>query len=181
LRSAIRDPDPVVVLEPRSLYAERGEIELGEEGLIRLGRARSLMNGGSVTVVALGQMVGRAVKAVKTGGFDAEVIDLLTLVPWDREAVTESVRRTGRLAVVEDSPQSGGWGNEIVSHVASHALSSLLAPPIRICAPDVPVPYPKSLESRYAPTAGYVGEQLSAYLDTNLAPEHWWVKEAVAL
>lgn len=176
LRSAVRDPGPVVVLEPRALYAERGEVTLGDEGLVRLGVARTIRDGDQVTVVALGQTVGGSLRAVEEAGIDADLIDLATLVPWDAEAVLASVRRTGRLAVVEEAPLSGGWGHEIVSTVATRAFDALIAPPIRICAPDVPVPYPKDLELMYCPQPGYIAYQLTAYLRDDRPPMHWWEK-----
>lgn len=179
LRSAIRDPNPVIVLEPRSLYAERQEVVTGPEGIIELGRARIRRAGSQVTVVALGGTVEVAAKAIEESGIDADLIDLLTLSPWDRPTVMDSVRRTGRLVVVEDSPHSGGWGSEIVAAVVSEAFSDLAAPPFRITAPDVPVPYPKTLESKYRPSSAEVSRQLTEYLAQGSVPAPWWIKEGV--
>ncbi len=178
-RAAIRDPDPVVVLEPRALYAERGPVTTGEEGMIELGRARVARTGSAATVVTLGQTTGVALAAADAG-LDIEVVDLLTIYPWDRETVLASVRRTGRLIVIEEAPESGGWGHEIVSTVTSAAFSDLQAAPFRITAPNAPVPYAKALEARYLPTAEEVGQQLSSYLSTGVVPAPWWVREGVA-
>jgi len=180
LRSAIRHPDPTLVLEPRALYGDRGEVVTGEEGLVPLGRAQVVRSGGAATVVTLGQTTGVALRAAEATGLDLEVVDLLTVVPWDRKTVLDSVGRTGRLIVVEESPLSGGWGHEIVSTVVTEAFARLEAPPFRITAPDVPVPYAKDLEARYLPTVEEVGHQLAAYLDSGTVPVPWWVREGVA-
>lgn len=177
LRSAIRYDGPVVVLEPRAIYGNRGEFVRGDEGMVSIGKARIVRAGEQLTVVTLGQTVGITLDAVEKSGIDAEVIDLSTLVPWDRETVLESASRTGRLVVVEEAPQSGGWGNEVVSAVATAAFDSLKAPPFRITTPDVPVPYSPELERRFLPTAEYVSEQLESFLRTDQVPEPWWQKE----
>lgn len=180
LRSAIRHDGPVVVLEPRALYGNRGEVVQGEDGIVPLGKARIVRAGSDMTVVALGQTVQIALNAVSATAIDAEVIDLSTLVPWDQETIFESVARTGRLVVVEEAPQSGGWGHEIVSTVTSKNFSALTGPPFRITTPDVPVPYTPNLERRFLPTAEYVSEQLESFLKTNEIPDPWWVQEGIA-
>ena len=95
LRSAIRDEDPVVILEPRVLYAEREEVTLGPDGLIPLGVADIRRTGDDVTIVSLGQTVRVALTAAEGAPWTADVIDLRTLIPWDRERICESVERTG--------------------------------------------------------------------------------------
>ncbi|WP_432970405.1 alpha-ketoacid dehydrogenase subunit beta [Dactylosporangium sp. CA-233914] len=178
LRAAIQDEDPVVVLEPRALYAERGEVVTGDTGIVPLGQARTLTRGDSATVVALGQTVRSAVNAAaQTPGL--EVIDLATLVPWDQGTVLASVARTGRLVTVEEAPAGGGWGAEIVAAVTAKAFRSLQAPPLRITAPDVPVPYSKTLEARYCPDTAEIVTQVAAFLKTDDIPAPWWVREGV--
>ena len=174
LRSAVRDPDPVIVLEPRSLYGSRDEVETGEAGVVPLGLARRVTEGEDVTIVALGQMVGVAADAAAGASWTADVIDLQTLVPWDRATVVESVTRTGRLVVVEEAPYTGGWGTEITDHVGGELFGRLSAPPLRITTPDVPVPYSGPLEARYLPSAGYVIEQVDELLSTGRRPQPWW-------
>lgn len=181
LRSAIRDQDPVVVLEPRALYAQRDEVATGEDGIIPLGTARIARAGSAATVVTLGQTKNVALKAAEQANLDLEVIDLLSLVPWDIETVLSSVRRTGKLVVIEESPESGGWGSEIVSTVVRHAFSNLSAAPFRITAPNVPVPYAKDLEARYLPTAEDVVRQLDGYLSSGQIPAPWWVQEGIVV
>ncbi|MDI1288397.1 MAG: transketolase C-terminal domain-containing protein [bacterium] len=176
LRSAIRDENPVVFLEPKALYGEREAVVVGEAGVIPLGKAATLRTGSDITLVVLGQMVGRALEAAETlaADVDVEVIDLRTLRPWDKAAVLESVRRTGRLAIAEENPATGGWGNEISAYVGAHAFGALTAPVVRICCPDVPVPHNRALEQRYLPTAEYISEQLTALVRTGALPNHWW-------
>ena len=175
LRSAIRDPNPVVVLEPRALYAVRGVAETGEDALIPLGKAARLAEGDDVTLVALGAMVDTALQAAGAASdWSADVIDLQSLIPYDKEALVASVAKTGRLITVEENPLTGGWGTEISSFVIGELFSDLKAPPIRVTAPDVPVPFGKELEQRYMPSADYVAGQVSSLLETGRRPMHWW-------
>ncbi|MFA5918095.1 MAG: transketolase C-terminal domain-containing protein [Candidatus Nanopelagicaceae bacterium] len=177
MRAAIQDPDPVMVLEPRILYAERGEVDLALQ--MEIGKARVLREGKEFTVVSLGQMVNVAREAIAVSGVDAELIDLATVVPWDRQTVLNSVKKTGRLAVVEEAPQSGGWGSEIVATATSQIFSHLKAAPFRITTPDVPVPYSGVLESRYVPTVEDVARQLKESLVSNQTPKTWWELEGL--
>jgi pyruvate dehydrogenase E1 component beta subunit len=106
-RAAIRHDGPVAVLEPRALYAVRGDVEVGEGAIATLGKARLMRAGTDVTVVTLGQTTGVVLEAVDAAQIDADVIDLSTLVPWDRQAVFTSAAKTGRIVVVEEAPASG--------------------------------------------------------------------------
>lgn len=180
MRAAIRDNDPVAVLEPRALYAQRGEVVTGADGLVPLGKARLAREGGVATVVTLGQTTGIALEAASQNDLDLEIIDLLSLVPWDIPTVVASVRRTGRLVVVEEAPESGGWGSEIVATVVRDAFADLKAAPFRITTPNVPVPYAKDLESRYLPGPDEVARQVSEYLEFGRVPTPWWHREGVA-
>jgi len=181
LRAAIRDDDPVVVLEPRVLYAEREEVVLGDEGIIEIGVGEILKSGKDVTVVALGQMVRSAIAAATDSKWDAEIIDLRTLIPWDRDLVCESVSRTGRLVIVEESPFSGGWGTEVASYVAAECFDVLKAPVHRITCPDVPVPYPVHLEKKFLPSVEYIRDQIDSLVEKNVRPKPWWVAEGFVL
>jgi pyruvate/2-oxoglutarate/acetoin dehydrogenase E1 component len=180
LRSAILDDNPVVVLEPRALYAERFDLVTGEDGLVPLGRAAVVRPGGDVTIVSLGQTTGIALKAAAAATIDAEVVDLRTLVPWDRSTVLESVARTKRLVTVEESPRSGGWGSEICAEITAELFGDLLAPPMRITCPDVPVPYPAHLERLYLPQVDEVTKQITEYVRTGRPQPPWWQREGVA-
>lgn len=180
LRAAIQDDNPVVVLEPRSLYADRAEVALGDEEIIPLGTAAVDQDGDDVTLLGLGSTVRVARNAREAAdGWTAEVVDLQTLIPWDRQAVVDSVRRTGRLVIVEEGPFTGGWGTEISSYVAGELFGELRSPIVRVTAPDVPVPFTPTLESRYIPDADYVSDQVNELLRTNRRPRTWWEKEGI--
>jgi pyruvate dehydrogenase E1 component beta subunit len=182
LRAAIQDDDPVIVLEPRRLYGTRGEVILGDEGVVELGRAQLLAHGEDVTIVTAGAVVPDVLEAVHlaSGAWSADVVDLQTIVPWDRETVLRSVARTGRLVVVEESPWSGGWGTEITSEIAAECFGRLVAPPHRITTPDVPVPYTATLENRYLPSAGEIADQIGYLVARGERPRTWWTSEAMA-
>ncbi len=182
MRSAIRDDGPVVVLEPRPLYAVRGDVTTGEEGIIPLGRASLRASGEDATIVALGSTVSSALQAVASAElWSADVIDLQTLQPWDTDAVLASVRRTGRLVTVEEGPLSGGWGAHIASKVVGELFSELLSAPLRITSPDTHVPFAKELEDLYRPGADYIKTQVSALISTGEVPLHWWEAEGAAV
>ena len=181
IRSAIRDENPVAVFEPRVVYAGREEVVIGEEGIIPIGVGEFLNRGDEVTIVGLGQTVGTALSATQAASWSADVIDLRSLIPWDREMVCESVSKTGRLVLVEESPFSGGWGTEIASYVASECFDQLKAPVLRITCPDIPVPYPPHLEKRFLPSVEYVREQVDVLVKTNKRDKPWWIKEGYLL
>jgi pyruvate dehydrogenase E1 component beta subunit len=177
LRAAIQDPDPVMFLEPRILYAERGPVDTSLK--MEIGKARVLLSGKDITVVSMGQMVNICREAIALSGLDAELIDLATIVPWDRECVLKSVTKTGRLVVVEEAPLSGGWGSEILAATTSKLFSSLKAAPFRITTPDVPVPYSGSLEARFIPTVADIARQLTESISNGLTPKQWWEIEGL--
>lgn len=179
MRAAIRDDNPTVILEPRRLYAQRGDVETGEASITRWGSSRQVMDGDDVTIVALGSMVDFSVEAAAAATWSAEIIDLQCLQPWDRDAVLESVARTGRLVTVEENPLHGGWGADVVSAVVGELFGDLNGPPLRITAPDVPVPYGKELEERYMPSPAYIGAQVGEFLDTGRLPAPWWKTEGM--
>jgi acetoin:2,6-dichlorophenolindophenol oxidoreductase subunit beta len=180
LRAAIQSPGPTMVLEPRNLYAVRGEVQRGAAGLVELGKAEVVRQGTAVTIVTMGQLRASVLEAVEASGIDAEVIDLITLAPWDRTTVLDSVAKTHRLVVVEEAPESGGWGSEIVAAVTRELFSSLSAAPFRITTPNVPVPYSRALESRYLPQPDEIARQLTQYQSTGTVPTPWWVLEGLS-
>lgn len=178
LRTAIRDEDPVVVLETRSMYGDRAEVVTGAQGFVPLGRAEVRRSGEDITVVSLGQMVKVAQDAAdRDASWDAEVIDLQTLVPWDRETVLRSVAKTGRLAIVEEAPFSGGWGHEIANEVSADLFGELAAPVLRITCPDTPVPFATDLEARFLPSAEYAKQQIDELMTTGERPRPWWTSK----
>jgi pyruvate dehydrogenase E1 component beta subunit len=154
LLAAIRDPDPVVFLEPKRIYRAMKEV-VEEDGVAQpLDRAFVLREGTDVTLVTWGAMVTEtmAAAAVLTErGIEAEVIDLATLKPLDADTVLGSVRKTGRCVIVHEAPLTAGFGAEIAARVAEHALTSLLAPVRRVTGYDTVMPLPR-LESKYMPS-----------------------------
>lgn len=148
LASAIRDPNPVVFLEPARLYRSiKGEVPDGEYTL-PLGRASVYQEGGDFTVVAWGTMLHRAADAAE--GFDCEIIDLMTLKPFDEETVLGSVKKTGRLVVVHEAAMNLGLGAEVAALVAGEAIEYLKGPVVRVAGPEAVVPMAK-LEDDYMP------------------------------
>ncbi|MCS6898253.1 MAG: alpha-ketoacid dehydrogenase subunit beta [Myxococcales bacterium] len=154
LLASIRDPDPVIFLEPKRVYrAAKGEVPEGDY-TVDLGKAAIRRCGSSVTVVSWGAMVYEALEAAQQAaaqGVEAEVIDLRTLWPLDIETLVRSVQKTGRLVVVHEAPRSCGFGAEIVALVTERAFLSLQAPPVRVAGWDTPFPY--TLENDYLPLA----------------------------
>lgn len=155
LLSAIRDPDPVVFLEPKRLYrAVREEVPDDGAGL-PLDRCFVRREGRDITLVAWGAMVSEAMAAAVTlaaEGVDAAVIDVGTLTPLDATTILDSVATTGRCIVAHEAPLTGGFGGEIAARVAERAMLSLLAPVRRVAGPDCVMPLPR-LERHYLPGA----------------------------
>jgi len=154
IAAAVRDPDPVIVFEHKSLYSTKGDVPDGEH-VDRLGAARVAREGTDLTIVALAAMVPRAVEAAERlagEGIAAEVIDVRSLVPLDTATILASVRRTSRLFTVEENPRLCGWGAEIVSIVAEECFDDLDGPLVRITTPHVPLPAADALEDAAMPT-----------------------------
>lgn len=151
LTSSIRDPDPVIFLEPtRSYRMLKEEVPEGEY-IVPISKARTVQSGDDVTVIGWGAMVPLVQKAVVSVGGKAscDVLDLRTLNPIDWDSVIGSVKRTGRVVIVQEAPKSFGVGAEIAARVAEKALLSLEAPIERVAAPDVTVPLPKGEDHYY--------------------------------
>lgn len=154
LAAAIRDPDPVVVLEAKALYPMKGDVPEGEH-VVPLGQANILTRGDDVTIVTLGAMVPRAVEAadrLASAGIGARVVDLRTLVPLDVTTVLSAVRETGRLYTVEENPRLCGWGAEVASLVADEAFDSLDGRIVRVTSPHLPLPAADNLEDLAIPS-----------------------------
>jgi pyruvate dehydrogenase E1 component beta subunit len=146
LTASIRDPDPVIFLEPtRSYRLLKEEVPEGEY-VIPLGQARKVREGKDVTIVGWGAMlpiIQKAVESLEKEGIGAEVLDMRTLAPMDYSSIVSSVKRTGRCVVVHEAPRNLGLGAEISARVMEGALLSLQAPVERVTAPDITVPLPK--------------------------------------
>jgi pyruvate dehydrogenase E1 component beta subunit len=152
--AAVRDPDPVVVVEPKVLYAAKGEVPDGEI-VDRLGEARTVREGDDVTICALGAMVPKALEAagrLADDGVAADVIDVRSLVPLDVRTIADSVGRTGHLVTVEENPRLCGWGAEIASIVADEAFFDLDGPIVRVTTPHLPLPSADVLEDAAIPS-----------------------------
>lgn len=151
LKSAVRDPNPVLYFEPKKGYRLiKGEVPDGEEVLVPLGSAKVSRTGSDLTLVAYGMMHHyslQAAEVVAAEGIDAEVIDLRTLVPLDKATLFESVKKTGKVLIVHEDNLTGGFGAEISAILADEAFTHLDAPIRRLAGPDVPAaPYSHPLQ-----------------------------------
>lgn len=156
LKSAIRDPNPVVFIEDMMLYFAPGPVPEGEY-LIPIGKADVKRPGRDVTVVTWSKMLGVALGAagkLAAEGIEAEVVDLRTLSPLDTETILASVRKTGRLVVLHEASRTGGFAGEVAAVVMEQAFESLKAPLRRVTGPDIPVPASPPLERFYIPDEG---------------------------
>jgi 2-oxoisovalerate dehydrogenase E1 component beta subunit len=158
LLAAIRDPDPVIFLEPTRIYrAAKGQVEDSGE-VLPLDTAFVLREGRDITLVSWGAMIKETLAAAEelaTENLEAEVIDLATLKPYDEETILASVSKTGRCVIVHEAARTGGFGAEIAALIGERALLSLLAPPARITGYDTVIPLPR-LEQRYMPSIGRI-------------------------
>jgi pyruvate dehydrogenase E1 component beta subunit len=161
MAAAIRDPDPVVFFEHKSLYAVKGEVPDGEI-LDQLGVAKIVRPGKDATIVALALMVPRALAAAERlqaeHGINCEVIDVRSLVPLDTQTILGSVARTHHLFTVEENPRLCGWGAEIVSIAAHECFYDLDGPPVRITTPHIPLPSAEQLEDLAIPSVDRITE-----------------------
>jgi pyruvate/2-oxoglutarate/acetoin dehydrogenase E1 component len=152
-KAAIRDEDPVLMIDHFLLFGSKGSVPDGEH-ILPLGKAEVKREGKDVTVVALSVMVGEALRAagdLAREGMEIEVLDPRTLVPLDLPAIVESVKKTNRLIVVEGGCRSGGVGSEIVARVVEEAFDYLDCPPVRLGVPDTPIPFASAMEKWVLP------------------------------
>ncbi len=156
LQTALADPNPVLFIEHKLLYPVRWELPEGLPPPVPLGQAHLARTGTDVTIVAWSGMVAQAERAAETlaaDGIQAEVIDLRTLAPFDAGTVVASARKTGRVVVVEEGPQTGGFAAEIACRIFDGAYDCLDAPIRRVAGPDCPTPASKTLEHACLPCA----------------------------
>jgi pyruvate/2-oxoglutarate/acetoin dehydrogenase E1 component len=162
LQASIRDDNPVVFFEHKRLYSIKGEVPEG--GAAELGRAAVVREGSDVTLVSAMKGVHDCLEAadrLEREGVSAEVVDLRTLRPLDVETIVASVRRTNRIAVVEEGPLTGGWAGEVLALVTEHALGDL-DDAWRITTPDGPIPYSPPLEDAFLPGADRIVSEILA-------------------
>lgn len=158
LRAAIEDPNPVIFVENKALYAAKSEVP-DDARSISIGRAAIARPGRDATIVAYGAAVHTSLGAAATlarKGVEAEVIDLRSIQPWDEAMVLESLSRTHRLVIVHEAVEAFGVGAEIAARMADVGFDELDAPILRVAAPFMPVPFARSLEAAYLPNADRV-------------------------
>jgi len=154
MAAAVRDPDPVVMFEHKSLMAGKAEIPDGEI-LDELGKAAVVREGTDCTIAALALMVPRALEAAErlaADGISAEVVDVRSLVPLDTQTLLSSTEKTGRFFTVEENPRLCGWGAELASIIADEAFWNLDGPVVRITTPHIPLPSAEALEDMAIPS-----------------------------
>src|SRR5262249_51537473 len=162
LRAAIRDDDPVLFFEHKGLYGRKGPVQLGEDGILPIGKAAVLRAGSDVTVLATLLMADRAAAAADTlveEGVSAEVIELRWLRPIDYDTIVESVSRTGRLLVVEEQVHAGGWGATIISELTMRGVP--IGQPSALSMPDdLLVSYSPTLEDAIVPSVPAIADRI---------------------
>ncbi|QOZ34256.1 pyruvate dehydrogenase complex E1 component subunit beta [Bradyrhizobium sp. CCBAU 53421] len=159
LKSAIRDPNPVVFLENEMLYGHTGEVPKLPDFVIPIGKARIARAGKDVTIVSWAMGMSYALKAadeLAKEGIEAEVIDLRTIRPMDTETIINSVKKTGRAVTVEEGWQQSGVGSEVAARIMEHGFDYLDAPVARVSGKDVPMPYAANLEKLALPSVAEV-------------------------
>jgi pyruvate dehydrogenase E1 component beta subunit len=155
LAAAIRDDDPVIFCEQKALYGKKGDVPDGEY-VLPLGEAARLRAGNDVTIVGLAATVGMALEAAEElavqQDIEADVIDLRCLVPFDTQSILSSVKRIGRLVIVEETPRPLGWGAEVSSIVMEEAFEALKRPVLRVTTAPVPLPAAPELKDLARPS-----------------------------
>lgn len=154
LKTAIHDPDPVIFVEHKYMYPMKGEVP-EEEYFIPFGEADVKKSGSDVTIIATSYMVHLCLNVankLEQDGISVEVIDPRTLVPLDEEKILESVKKTGKVVIVHEAAERGGWGGEMAAIIADKAFAYLDAPIKRVAALNTPIPFPKVLEEVVLPS-----------------------------
>ncbi len=163
LKSALRDDNPVIYFENKILYREKGEVP-EEEFFIPIGKANVVKEGTDITIISYSigmKTAGEVAGILEKQGINAEIIDLRTLVPYDRETILESVKKTHRLAVIHEAVKQGGAGAEIAAFVAENAIEYMDAPIMRFGAPFVPVPFSPPLEKAYRLNSAEIAREIA--------------------
>ncbi len=169
LKAAIRDPDPVIYFEHKYLYRRvKGPVPEGD-ALVPIGKAEVKREGNDLSIITYGAMVHQAFDAanrLSRKGVSAEIVDLRSLCPLDRETVVASARKTGKVVIVHEATRTGGIGGEVAALIAEEAFDRLDGPILRVAAPDTPVPFASPLEEAFLPNAERIAaaaERLAAY------------------
>lgn len=167
LRTALRGDDPTFFFEHRALLdtPDGRRPYPGDDFCLPFGRAARLLAGDELTVVAWGAMVPRCLEAARSFPGRIELLDLRTIIPWDRQAVLESVRRTGKALIVHEDTVTAGFSGEIIAAIASEAFRDLDAPIERLATPDIPIPYNLRAMEAVLPAVGTIQAKIQALLD----------------
>ena len=166
LRTALRGDDPTFFFEHRALLdtAVARRPYPGDDFVLPFGQAALLAEGDSLTVVTWGAMTHRVTEAGQTSAGRVDVLDLRTIVPWDKSRVLESVKKTGRCLIVHEDGRTGGFGAEIAAVIAEEAFTDLDAPLVRLAVPDVPIPYNMALMNAVVPKVADIAEKIQSML-----------------
>lgn len=171
LKSAIRDNNPVIILEYKSEFNKKGEVPLDPNFTIPLGVGEIKMEGSDVTVVTYGKMLSRVMQAaeeLKSEGISVEVVDPRTLVPLDKDIIINSVKKTGKVVLVNDAHKTSGFIGEISAIISeSEAFDYLEAPIKRLAGEDVPMPYANNLEMAMIPSVEKIKEEIRKTVKEN--------------
>ncbi|HEY7930706.1 MAG TPA: alpha-ketoacid dehydrogenase subunit beta [Acidimicrobiales bacterium] len=168
MAASIRDNDPVIFLEEKALYATKGEVPEGDV-VDTLGSAKVLRQGSNATLIALGNMVPRALQAAEelaSAGIDCTVVDVRSLVPLDTQTILREVSATGRMFTVEENPRLCGWGGELASIVADEIFYDLDGPIVRITTPHIPLPAADALEDLAIPSVTRIVETVQKSINS---------------
>ena len=167
LRAALRGDDPTLFLEHRGLLVDERAYRNypGDDYCLPFGKAGQCLEGDSLTIVSWGEMIYRCLEAASEFPGAVTVIDLRTLIPWDRESVLQSVRKTGRLLVVHEDTVTGGFAGEILATVTSEAYDALQAAPRRLCTADCPIPYDVAQMKRVVPSVAQIQSEIERFLN----------------
>jgi 2-oxoisovalerate dehydrogenase E1 component beta subunit len=169
LKAAIRDPNPVIYFEHKFLYRRIKSVLPKEDFVVPLGKADVKRVGNDMSVITYGAMVHLALEAAQTladEGIDLEVVDLRTLIPFDKEAIYSSVRKTSKAIILHEDNKTGGIGAEIAALLAEDCFDCLDGPIVRIAPPDTPVPFSTPLEEFFLPKTSDIvsaARKLAAY------------------
>jgi len=170
-KSAVRDPNPIVFLEHKLLYNDKGEVPEGEY-TVPLGKAKVVKAGKDVSIISYAYMVNKSLAAAAVlaqDGIDAEIVDVRTLRPLDIATLAESVKKTRRAVIVHEAPVFGGFGAEIAAQLHKEVFDYLDAPIERVGALETPVPYASVLERAYLPDEGRIIEAVAGMLHQKIA------------
>jgi len=166
LKAAIRNDDPVVFMEPKRLYRAVKEEVPSDDYLLPIGKAAIRRTGRDITLVSYGGPMVETLKAAEemvAAGIDPEVIDLRTVMPWDKQTVLESVSKTGRLLMISEAPRTASMASEVTATISEELFDQLLAPPLRVTGFDTP--YPLAQDKLYMPTVTRILNAAKRLLD----------------